>query len=332
MLKYLVIIFYLINSINCYINNIKIIKNNKYININNNLNKKNNINFIVWKGYGIPLKNYINFSKLLINKGIEKNININVTLCDENIIPVKNNIILFGHSSGGYHVHKYDKNNIISKITYGTSPKNYYDNTIFEIKTKNKFKSLNIIGKYDGFISYNNLFDQIIYNNKNNITNNDLIITETNHLCIADNKATLISKILCLNDFKKKENYTIMQENIIRTVIDYIENKNELYNYNNTKKLLNRNTIYKIKDYKHFIKSKPDKYKTYIYIDKKYKRTYIKTKGYIGDLLLKKYKNNKKVLTTLEWLYSNEKKILVFVFKKLNYIYIRIPYIVNNIL
>lgn len=318
-------------NVNCYQNNIKINRNIKYLNINHNINKKNNINFVVWKGYGISSENYINFSKLLINKAIKKNININVTICEEYKIPIKNNTILFGHSSGGYNVNKYDNNDIISKITYGTSPKNYYDNTIFKINNKNNYKTLNIIGKYDGYLSYNNLFDQIIYNSINNINNNDLIITDSNHLCIADNKPTLISKILCLNDFKNKNNYTKMQENVIETILDFIENKTELSNFNNTKKLLNRNTVYKIKDYKQFIKVKPDKYKSYVYIDKKYNRTYIKTKGYFGDLLLKQYNNYKKVITTLEWLFSNENKILVFLFNKLNYKYIRLPYIVNDI-
>ena len=153
------------------------------INLRTDIKKANNINFVIWKGYAIPSKNYIKFSENIIKKGLKHNISINVTICDNYNLPNLSNTILFGHSSGGYHCLN-NNDNIKARITYGASPKSIYDNTIFNIKNKLDTHILNIIGEYDGFISYKNLLDQKNYNIENNIINNKLICTKSNHFCI----------------------------------------------------------------------------------------------------------------------------------------------------
>ena len=170
--------------VNCY--NINTYYINKNINLNANIRKNNNINFFIWKGSSVPSKNYIEFSKGIIKKGLKHNLNINITICNNYKIPELNNSILFGHSSGGYHSLKYDKNNLMAKITYGSLAKKEYENTIFEINNDINTKTLHIVGEYDGYVSYVTLL------NNNNKNNNKFICSRTNHLCIVENKKSLI--------------------------------------------------------------------------------------------------------------------------------------------
>ena len=88
--------------------------------------------------------------------------------------------------------------------------------------------------------------------------------------------------------------------------------------------------------YRHFHRTKPDTSKTYIYIDNIKNHTYIKIAGIFGDMLLDtlKYKSNKnikEVSNTLKWLFNNNKNndILLFNYKKKNYKYFRLPYIIK---
>tara|TARA_B110000003_G_scaffold143534_2_gene144745 strand:- start:4948 stop:5967 length:1020 start_codon:yes stop_codon:yes gene_type:complete len=335
--KLLYFLFY-IYSINGYINTF-IINNN--INLKSNINKNYNINFLIWKGFSVPSKHYIKFAKSIINEGLKNDYNINITICDNYNFPISNynNTILFGHSSGGYHCLNND-NKLKAKITYGSSPKIVYNNTIFEINNHNYIDTLNIIGEYDGFISYNKLLDQIYYNNNNNIKNNKLICSKSNHFCIVENKKTFISTLLCMYDHKLKTDYIIMTKNVIDVIITYIlylNNKNTLiHNCQYTDDILSKNNIYEVDGYRHFLRTKPDTSKTYIYIDNIKNHTYIKIAGIFGDMLLDtlKYKSNKnikEVSNTLKWLFNNNKNndILVFNYKKKNYKYFRLPYIIK---
>ncbi|MAS81068.1 MAG: hypothetical protein CMF45_00085 [Legionellales bacterium] len=335
--KLLLFLLY-IYSINGYINTINL---NNNINLKSNVNKNNNINFLIWKGFSVPSKNYIEFSKSLIKEGLKKDFNINITICNNYNFPVTdlNNTILFGHSSGGYHCLN-NNNKLKAKITYGSSPKYIYDNTIFKINNNNDIDTLNIIGEYDGFISYNKLLDQIYYNINNNIKNNKLICSKSNHFCIVENKKTFISSLLCMYDHKLNSDYTIMTKDVINVIITYIlylnNNKIKIHNCKYTDNILSKNNIYEVDNYKHFLRTKPDLSKTYMFIDNFNNYTYIKTAGIFGDMLLDtlEYKSNKEikeVTTTLEWLFNKNKDndIFVFNYKKKNYKYFKFPYIIK---
>jgi len=307
-----------------------------YINLRSNIKKANNINFVIWKGYAIPSKNYIKFGENIINNGLKKNININVTICDNYNLPNLSNTILFGHSSGGYHSLN-NNDNIKARITYGASPKSIYDNTIFNIKNKLDTHILNIIGEYDGFISYKNLLDQKNYNIENNIINNKLICTKSNHFCITENKKTLISTLLCKYDQMLDTNFYNMMNDVSNTIISYIlylDYNTTIYNYGYTQNIFKKNVVFEIINYRQFLRVKPDICKTYIYIDYKNNNTYIKTSGLLGDMLLDilEYKYEKKIVevnNTLIWLLSNNNEILYFSYKKKDYKYFRLPYIIK---
>jgi hypothetical protein len=316
-----------------------------YININTyhgninlicNVKKTNNINFVIWKGYAIPSKNYIKFGEDIINRGLRKNININVTICDNYNLPKINNTILFGHSAGGYHCIN-NNDYIKARITYGASPKSIYDNTIFNIENKIDNNILNIIGEYDGFISYMSLLDQKNYNIKNNIQNNKLICTKSNHFCITENKKTLISTLLCKYDQMLDTNYTKMMNDVSKTIISYIlhlDNNTTIHNYGYTQDIFNKNIVFEITSYKQFLRTKPDICKTYIYIDEKNNNTFIKTSGLLGDMLLDilEYKYKQKIVevnNTLKWLLSKNKDIVYFSYKIRDYKYFRLPYVIK---
>lgn len=306
------------------------------INLVSNIKKTNNINFVIWKGYAIPSKKYIKFGEDIINRGLRKNININVTICDNYNLPNLNNTILFGHSAGGYHCIN-NNDDIKARITYGASPKSIYDNTIFKIKNKLDTNILNIIGEYDGFISYINLLEQKHYNIKNNIQNNKLICTKSNHFCITENKKTLISTLLCKYDQMLEANYTKMMNDVSKTIISYIlylDNNTTIYNYGYTYDIFKKNVVFEITSYRQFLRTKPDICKTYIYIDKKNNNTFIKTSGLLGDMLLDilEYKYKQKIVkvnNTLKWLLSKNEDILYFSYKKRYYKYFRLPYIIK---
>lgn len=306
------------------------------INLKSNIKKTNNINFVIWKGYAIPSKNYIKFGEDIINRGLRKNININVTICDNYNLPNLNNTILFGHSAGGYHCIN-NNDDIKARITYGASPKSIYDNTIFNIENKIDTNILNIIGEYDGFISYINLLDQKNYNIKNNIHNNKLICTKSNHFCITENKKTLISTLLCKYDQMLDTNYTKMMNDVSKTIISYIlhlDNNTTIHNYGYTQDIFKKNVVFEITSYRQFLRTKPDICKTYIYIDEKNNNTFIKTSGLLGDMLLDilEYKYKQKIVevnNTLKWLFSKNKDIMYFNYKKRDYKYFRLPYIIK---
>tara|TARA_B100001540_G_scaffold317732_1_gene352449 strand:- start:957 stop:1940 length:984 start_codon:yes stop_codon:yes gene_type:complete len=323
---FIISLFMLFGFSQSYIN-IKI--NNKFINLSNKSKKKTNINFVVWKGYSIPSENYINFGKSIIKSGLKNNLNINVTICNNFDIPVINNTILFGHSSGGYHCLNNKNKNLLAKITYGTSPKSEYDNTVFQINNNFDENILNIIGEYDGFVSYSKLL---------NANNDKIICTKSNHHCIVENKQTLISRLLRMYDNKLDEDYNIMTNEVKKTIISYIlhleNNKKKIYNTKYTNSILKHNNVYEIIDYKHFLRTKPDICKSYMYCDFKNNNTYIKTKGIFGDMLedTLEYKYNKeikKVRTSLSWLLNKEDKIVLFNYKKKKYKYFKLPYIIK---
>tara|TARA_Y100000389_G_scaffold13821_1_gene12264 strand:- start:1266 stop:2264 length:999 start_codon:yes stop_codon:yes gene_type:complete len=329
--KFFILLIFYIYSINGFINTY--IKNDN-INLKTNIKKNNNINFVIWKGFSIPSINYIKFGKSIINEGLKNNININITICKNYNLPILNNTILFGHSSGGYHCLNSNNDNLKAKITYGSSPISVYDNTIFKIKNKLDIDTLNIIGEYDGFLSYYKLLDQKIYNIENNIKNNKLICTKSNHLCIAENKKTLISTLLCMYDHKLNSNYNIMTKNVINVIISYIlylkDNNIKIHNSKYTENIFTKNIIFEVDNYKHFLRTKPDKCKTYMYIDYNKNNTYIKTAGIFGDMLLDKLENEiKEVKNTLSWLLNNEKIIILFNYKKKDYKYFKLPYIIK---
>jgi len=128
-------------------------------------------------------------------------------------------------------------------------------------------------------------------------------------------------------DHKLKTDYIIMTKNVIDVIITYIlylNNKNTLiHNCQYTDDILSKNNIYEVDGYRHFLRTKPDTSKTYIYIDNIKNHTYIKIAGIFGDMLLDtlKYKSNKnikEVSNTLKWLFNNNKNndILVFNYKK----------------
>lgn len=305
------------------------------INLISNIKKTNNINFVIWKGYAIPSKNYIKFGEDIINRGLRKNININVTICDNYNLPNLNNTILFGHSAGGYHCIN-NNDDIKARITYGASPKSIYDNTIFNIKNKLDTNILNIIGEYDGFISYINLLEQKHYNIENNIQNNKLICTKSNHFCITENKKTLISTLLCKYDQMLDANYTKMMNDVSKTIISYIlylDNNTTIYNHGYTHDIFKKNVVFEITSYRQFLRTKPDICKTYIYIDKN-NNTFIKTSGLLGDMLLDilEYKYKQKIVkvnNTLKWLLSKNEDILYFSYIKKNYKFFRLPYVIK---
>lgn len=306
------------------------------INLRTDIKKANNINFVIWKGYAIPSKNYIKFSENIIKKGLKHNISINVTICDNYNLPNLSNTILFGHSAGGYHCIN-NNDNIKARITYGSSPKSIYDNTIFNIENKRDTNILNIIGEYDGFISYINLLEQKNYNIENDIKNNKLICTKSNHLCIVENKKTLISMLLCKYDQKQDADYTKMMDDVSKTIISYIlylDNDISIHNNGYTQDIFKKNLVFEITSYRQFLRTKPDICKTYIYINEKYNNTFIKTSGLLGDMLLDilEYKYKQKIVevnNTLKWLFSKNKDIVYFSYKKRDYKYFRLPYIIK---
>lgn len=321
----------LINLYLVYCYNINTYYINKNINLNADIKKNNNINFFIWKGSSVPSKNYIEFSKGIIKKGLKHNLNINITICNNYKIPELNNSILFGHSSGGYHSLKYDKSNLMAKITYGSLAKKEYENTIFEINNDINTKTLHIVGEYDGYVSYVTLLN----NNKNN---NKFICSRTNHLCIVENKKSLISTLLCMYDNKLKEDYKTMMNEVINIVVSYILHLNnssvKIYNTKYTKNILKSNNIYEIEGYRHFLRTKPDICKSYMYIDNRRGNTYIKTCELFGDMLLDLliYKYNKKfkiAKTSLEWLINNDNEIVLFIYEKKNFTYFKLPYIIK---
>jgi hypothetical protein len=327
-------IFYLLLFISYVHTFININTYNGNINLISNIKKTNNINFVIWKGYAIPSKNYIKFGENIINRGLRKNININVTICDNYNLPNLNNTILFGHSAGGYHCIN-NNNNIKARITYGASPKSIYDNTLFNIKNKLDTNILNIIGECDGFISYINLLDQKNYNIENDIHNNILICTKSNHFCITENKKTLISTLLCKYDQMLDTNYTNMMNDVSKTIISYIlylNNNTTIYNYRYTQDIFKKNVVFKITSYMQFLRTKPDICKTYIYIDEINNHTFIKTSGLLGDMLLDILIYKQKIVevnNTLKWLLSKNKDILYFSYKKRDYKYFRLPYVIK---
>ena len=103
----------------------------------------------------------------------------------------------------------------MAKITYGSLAKKEYENTIFEINNDINTKTLHIVGEYDGYVSYVTLLN----NNKNN---DKFICSRTNHLCIVENKKSLISTLLCMYDNKLKEDYKTMMNEVINIVVSYI--------------------------------------------------------------------------------------------------------------
>jgi hypothetical protein len=334
-MKIVYILLLILYQINAFINIYTTYQGN--LNLNSNIKKNNNINFVIWKGYAIPSKNYIEFSKSIIDKGLKNNININVTICDRYNLPNLNNTILFGHSAGGYHCIN-NKDNVKARITYGASPKSIYDNTIFNIKNKEDINILNIIGEYDGYISYNKLLEQKYYNYEYNIKNNKLICTKSNHLCIVENKKTFISTLLCKYDQMLDIDYNIMMNDVSKTIISYIlylNNKNTtIHNYRYTKEILKKNLLFEITSYRHFLRTKPDVCKTYLYLDYNKNFTYIKTSGILGDMLLEllEYKCEKNIFqvdNTLKWLFNKNREILYFRYAKKDFKYFRLPYIIK---
>ncbi len=330
---YILLIFY-IYSISGFITTYI---HNDNINLKSNIKKNNNINFVIWKGACVPSKNYIGFSKTIINEGLKEDININITICKNYKVPFLNNTILFGHSLGGYHCLNNNNNNLKAKITYGCFPKSEYIKKK-KINSKLDIDTLNIIGEYDGLLSYNKLLDQKYYNIENNITNNKLICTKSNHFCITENKKTLISTLLCMYDNKQDNDYNIMSNDVKNVIISYIKylknNNTKILNTKYTNNILSKNIIFEIDNYKHFLKTKPDICKTYMYIDYKKNITFIKTSGIFGEMLLDilEYKCNKKiknVKTSLGWLFNNDNEIILFSYKKMDYKYFKLPYIIK---
>ena len=130
-------------------------------------------------------------------------------------------------------------------------------------------------------------------------------------------------------------NYTNMMNDVSKTIISYIlylNNNTTIYNYRYTQDIFKKNVVFKITSYMQFLRTKPDICKTYIYIDEINNHTFIKTSGLLGDMLLDILIYKQKIVevnNTLKWLLSKNKDILYFSYKKRDYKYFRLPYVIK---
>lgn len=291
----------------------------------NSIDKGDILDIVIWKGYGYEVQDYKYFARTLQDYGNIRNLNMNIHIPSNNIIPrccKKNNTVIFGHSDGGYKCLKEDNDKLIAKITYGAthnSKKQLY-NGLFKI-LKGETPSLSMIGENDGYISYGCLLDEISNSsNKHEV----LCVRGTNHLCIVKNKELLLSKIFGLKDNHDMDYFSMTNRiaSISVDYINYIKNKN-MYFKNYIKRsdiFLKKTTFCNETNFINFLTCKPSN-QCVAYLHESRRHVYIKSfNKYIKSNLFKTYKCR----TTLEWIMRNEKDIVTF-FKFRSYLYIKVP-------
>lgn len=287
--------------------------------------KDPNINLVIWRGYGIPNTNYLCFGRAIQDYGRVRDLNVNIYIPDSNIIPreCKKNVVLFGHSQGGFDCLKYEDDRIMGKITYGAthnSERRLYMG-MFKIPKSSSYPSLSIIGERDGYISYNNLRDEGL----DDQLHKTICIRETNHLCISKNthRPNLISRVFNLRDNPTSLSDMLMINRVSSVVIDYL-----LYLYRGdrsidihleyTRYVLSRPAVNNITNFVDFLRAKPDANNTYTHESSKH--VYIKSYRRV----LRKFVFHKRCYTTLEWIMRRDTdKILYFCF--MDFVYVKIP-------
>jgi len=188
-------------------------------------NKYDFINFVIWKGYNKANIDYINFSNILIKHGKKHNINFNVTISDNyDLNEIKYNTILFGHSYGGFKCLEYNNSKLIAKIVYGATHNTYKKIKHVSKIDKDNIPTLTMIGNKDGIFSPSHLNDEIydnyIFKKKNQHT---ILVNNTNHLCICNNKVSYLSKFLGIKDNNLDIDPNLMINAISNIIIYYIK-------------------------------------------------------------------------------------------------------------
>ena len=232
----LLILLCLINSINGFINFNSIFRSSlNIINKPNIINYKpisshttnNNITFVIWTGYKINPIHYSTFVSNIQTLGIQHNLNIEAIVSNECYLPEnKDNIYLFGHSSGGYRVLLNNCNKIKSKIVYGATH-NFKNKLYFgfgKILPNNDINTLTILGEYDKYINIFNIKDE-----PNNPNQYNIIAKGSNHLTITNGKTNCLMALFEKENIKNDSPLNIA--NICMEFILMNENKNNNLNY-----------------------------------------------------------------------------------------------------